>query len=557
MKIVFVAQNSSYTHTNPAVRILACAVGAEHETKIIETTVNEKGGSVALIGKMYEEKADVYAFSTYIWNRHEQITCALMIKRLLPDCITILGGPEISFENDEFFEKYPEIDHIIKGEGEQAIKDILNGLYPRHSIVDGGIYGGFCDSREPYFSNEYSKDDEKSTDGKLVYYESSRGCPYSCSYCLSSVKRKGEKVRYKGCRRVVDEVFPLMTKNIKTIKFVDRTFNSDPRRAKVLFSVFIKHAEIISKGGRYKGPMLHFEICAALLDDATISVLSTAPEGLFRFEIGVQTTNPAVLSEIGRRDDTERILANVRRLRQETGVCVHLDLICGLPYENYESVKKSFDSIYGLCDMLQMGVLKLLPGTAMRENSRKYGMVALDTPPYQVLATSAVDFLEMKRLMAVSECVETFYGKDSGFCSAISFFEKIFESPFTLYESLSGYLESQKLRPSGKKLYSLLLEFYDTLDSATPEGRGLLAEHLRFDFITSNQGRPPREIDRIYGEEQAILDEKRKEFIHSPEGAAAGFFIPATEAHIFSFDKEHVWITDRKNHISVRMDFSL
>ncbi len=557
MKIVLVAQNSSYTHTNPAVRILACELRGTHETTIVETTVNEKGGCVSLVGSLYEKKADMYAFSTYIWNRQEQITCAVMIKRLLPDCITVLGGPEVSFETDDFFEKYPEIDYVIKGEGESAIGDIAAGIYSPHSFVDGGIYGGFSDSDEPYFAHSFSTDDSKTTDGKLVYYESSRGCPYSCSYCLSSVKGSGEKLRFKSPEKVVSEIAQLMSKNIKAIKFVDRTFNADVSRAKLLFSEFIRLAAKYTEDGKYNGPMCHFEICAALLDDETTELLASAPEGLFRFEIGVQTTNPLVLSEIGRRDDTQKILENVRKLRERTNIHVHLDLICGLPGESYESVKSSFDSIYGLCDMLQMGVLKLLPGTSMREKRDVYGMISLDTPPYQVLKTDAVGFSEMRRLLSIAEWTEVFYGGDSGFCESIKYLSGLFDSPFEFYEKLSEFLDAQEYRPSGKKLYSLLLAFYRDRCDGEESCAELLKERLRFDYVVSNQGRPPQEIDRIYREEEAILEEKRKEFIHSLDRERSEFFIPATEAHMFSFDKDGIWIIDRKNHKTKRFDFSL
>lgn len=544
MKTVFVAQNSSYTHTNCAVRILKNAVCGRHSAKIIETTVNDRGGILALVEKLYKEKADAYAFSVYIWNRAQQFSAASALKKLLPDSLVIFGGPEVSFESDDFFEKYPFADYLIKGEGEQAICDILYGKYNRGTVVDGGIYHGFENNSEPYFCDKYSEGD---ADGKLVYYESSRGCPYNCSYCLSSVKRKGEKLRFKPVDTVKKELKELLSHEIRTLKFVDRTFNADRARAKELFCYIIDLVSDRCRDGIYTGPACHFEICAALLDDETVNVLSHAPSGLFQFEIGVQTVTPQSLAAIGRADDTDKILSNVRKLREHTKVAVHLDLICGLPLDTVEGIAKSFDAIYGLGDCIQVGVLKLLPGTKMREDAQKYAVKYLDTTPYTVLQTSTMSFDELCLLGRVGECAEKFSEKGNPWFNSVGYMVSFSTSPFDFYKRLSAYLERCGA-VSSKKLYSVLLEFGKTELEKNEKAISILREYLRYDYIVSNQGSVPAEIDKKYTDDQAEqLAQIKHNIIHSFQKGKCTYFVPATEIHFFDFDKENAYIIDRKN----------
>lgn len=545
MKTVLVAQNSSYTHTNAAVRILANMLnGAGHDAIVVETTISERGGVSSLCERLYREKADIYAFSVYIWNRSEQLCAASLIKKLLPSCTVVLGGPEVSYETEDFLYKNPFVDHVIRGEGEKAIVDIADGKCQR-GFVDGGIFEGFTDSHEPYFSCGKSYGD---TDGKLIYYETSRGCPFSCSYCLSSVKSAGCAVRAKPTELVKSELSMLMRKNVKVIKLVDRTFNYDRKRAYTLFSHMIaESAFLLDEKGCYVGATVHFEICASLLDEKTLTLLEKAPKGLFRFEIGVQTTNPKSLNAIGRADDTEIILKNVDILREKTNIELHLDLICGLPCDTFGDVRESFNAVYGRCDKLQMGFLKLLSGTRMKAEAQKYGMVSLDVPPYTVLCTKDISFEEMMTLRRISDIAEKLSDKESGFETAVAFIVKESVSPFDMYLALSEYLNN-KGNISSKRLYAEIFGFACKHLSLTEDKKEELKERLRFDYLMSNQGRPPCEIERGYTDEEAeYLSEMRKKAIHERDREKDDFFIPALEAHLFCFDTENVYIIDRKN----------
>lgn len=546
MKIVLVALNSSYTHTNSAVRIFANLLSERHDVSIFETTVNEKGGVLALCERLYKMHADLYAFSVYIWNKELQLALAKNIKKLLPNCKIVVGGPEVSFCEKDFLVENDYIDYLIKGEGEKAICDIADEKYEPKCIVDGGVYEDFSTSDEPYFC---AKHPTSCPDGSLLYYETSRGCPYNCSYCLSSVKREGERVRAKKVELVKKELSVLLSKNIRTLKFVDRTFNFDKERAVEIFSFIIDFEKNFGKC-----PTCHFEICASLLDEKTIDLLSKAPAGLFRFEIGVQTATPETLLEIGRRDDTEKIIANVKKLKEKTFVTVHLDLICGLPFDTYEKIGYAFDRIYGISDHLQVGVLKLLHGTKMRRNAQKYGMRFLEDPPYTLLFSDTFSFEQMRKLEKIADMVETFSEEGCGFYQSCDFLVSKSSSPFALFEKLSEFFPDDE-NISHREKYLRLCRFGCELLS--DHDKCILKEKLRYDFLVSNQGKVPSEFDRIYtAEEKRFLEEIRTSIIHEAPKGESGFFVPALETHLFAFDDPKIYLIDRKNKLVQTRDRS-
>lgn len=546
MKIVLVAQNSSYTHTNAAVRIFYSLLTPRHNVEIVETTVNDRGGVLALTEKLVDFCADMYVFSVYIWNRQSQLDTARTVKQLLPDSIVVVGGPELSFENETFLCENPYIDYLVRGEGEKAICNIADGNIVNRGIVDGGIYEDFEKLSEPYFCSEnaYGR-----AEGKLVYYESSRGCPYNCSYCLSSVKKKGERVRFKPVDTVIEEISVLMSKNVKTIKFVDRTFNADVNRAAEIFKGILEISEGFMANGNYTGATCHFEICAALIDQETVEILSQAPDGLFRFEIGVQTVTPSALLAIGRYDKTKEIIKNVELIRQKTKVVVHLDLICGLPTDTYDGIKKSFNMIYGKCDLLQLGILKLLPGTRMRQEAEKYSVKYLSAPPYTVLETSTMSFSELRKLERIAHESERFSAQSGVFRKSSEYLINLCKTPFDFYEKISAYFENKE-NMTVKKLCSELICFAQNSDLCSVKQLGILCEYLRYDYLLSNQGALPLCIDRKYTQEQTeYLKNIKKEYIHSFPKNCTDVFVPATEVHIFDFDNENVYIIDRKNGV--------
>ena len=423
MKIVLFALNGSYSHTCLAVRCLrAPLLQAGFDVVVVEKNLKDRRDEV--LQALYAERAEAYSFSCYIWNLPQMLDLAADIKGLLPSAKVVLGGPEASF-GLERFEMLDFVDHVVVGEGEEALPDLCRALegnetMPRvvrseclHEIAGDGIL----------------YDAQELRGGEILYYESSRGCPYSCAYCLSSVEHG---VRAKSVEQTLSELleFEGLNKNIRVIKFVDRTFNFDKKRANAIWSAladekYTKH--------------YHFEICASLLDEDSFDVLAKLPRGKVQLEIGLQSTNPRTLAAVSRHIDLAQVIAATERLHDMGNMHVHLDLIAGLPHEDYESFKKSFNDAYHCCDMLQLGFLKLLPGTALRRNAAEFGCVYSQKPPYTVLQTDSITRDELYRLSQIADLLDRYYSSGK-FSACLAFAVSKKSRPFDFYEGLLEYL---------------------------------------------------------------------------------------------------------------------
>lgn len=423
MKIVLFAMNGSYSHTCLAAYCLRGALeDAGYAPRIIEANLRDRRDEV--LEWLYNERADLYSFSCYIWNITEMLSVAADLKRLLPSAKLVFGGPEVSYDTDRF-ERESFIDHIVCGEGEDAICRICDGLLCGESL-ERVIHG----EKPDVMGDEgilYRDGDYKS--GKMLYYESSRGCPYNCSYCLSSAERG---VRAKSVEQTLADLleFERLSEDIKIIKFVDRTFNCDRKRANEIWRAL---------ADRKYTKNYHFEICASLLDEESFEILAKMPKGKIQLEIGLQSTNPKTLAEVSRHIDSEQVIAAVERLRAAGNIHIHLDLIAGLPYEDYESVKKSFNDAYFCCDMLQLGFLKLLHGTKLRENAEKYGIVCSACPPYNVLKTDDISRDELYRLSRIADLLDRYYSSGK-FELCLDFAVRKANSPFDFYDGLLDYI---------------------------------------------------------------------------------------------------------------------
>ena len=383
MKIVLFALNGSYSHTNLAVRAIGVSLRkAGAEVAIVEK--NLKDTKLSVLEELVSQNADIYGFSVYIWNAREMFAFASELKALLPNALTVYGGPEVSFENEEFFSAHPEADVILAGEGEESFVSLArsfeNGELQTPCIVHSKPYGGFTESGIYY-------DEIGETPHGLVYYESVRGCPFSCAYCLSS---REEGIRAKSVEKTLEDLlaFERFT-DIRTVKLVDRTFNFNRERAKKIWRALSEE--------KYTKEY-HFEVSAALLDEESFELLARVPKGKFRLEIGVQSTNPETVRAVSRALDTGKTLRALERLHEKGNLHIHADLIAGLPYEGYASFGRSFDDVYGKGNVLQLGILKLLRGSRMRAEAEKYGIVYSPQVPYRVLKTDALSFSELMRL---------------------------------------------------------------------------------------------------------------------------------------------------------------
>lgn len=436
MKILLTAINSKFIHSNLAVRYLKSFTNdLPYEGKIREFTINDR--EERILEEIIKECPDVVAFSTYIWNVELIERLANLIKKVNSDIEILYGGPEVSFDSIQFL-KNNVGEYVIEGEGEKTYRDFV--LYKLGELDIDKVRGLHYKSSGNVYSNEkrplmsmddivfpYEEDEDLSN--KIVYYEASRGCPFNCKYCLSSTSHG---VRFLDIDRVLEELNYFIKKKVKLVKFVDRTFNCNHKFSMAIWE-FLINADTETS--------FHFEISADILKDEEIKLLSKAPEERFQFEVGVQTTNDDVLRNINRFVNFSDIKEKVLELMSIKNIKQHLDLIAGLPGEDYNSFVKSFNDVYSIHpEEIQLGFLKLLKGSSMREEAEMYGMEYSPYPPYEILKTNLISYEEMIELKKVEEMVDKYYNSQK-FNYIIKFFEKNFNTPFEFYYYLGKFFE--------------------------------------------------------------------------------------------------------------------
>ncbi len=532
MKAVLFTLNASYIHKSLSLRCLAPMLAARGwETVTVEFSVKEKRLNV--LDRLYREAADVYGFSCYIWNITEMKQVAEKLKKLRPEAAIIFGGPEVSFEDEAFFESHGYVDFIVAGEGEEALPSLCEAIRERGlpsvreegRIVSAGPYKGFA--KEGVLYRE-----EEALDSSVVYYESCRGCPFSCAYCLSAA---GEGVRAKEAGQVLRELLDFeKLGNIKIVKFVDRTFNFDRRRAVAIWRGLLSEAYTKT---------YHFEICAELLDEEAFAVLSRFPKGKIQVEAGVQSTHPETLEAIRRSQNVRLCLDNLRRLKEAGNLEVHADLIAGLPCEDLPTFGKSFDDVYGVCDDLKLGFLKLLKGSPLHREAERYGIVCASDPPYEVLRTAALSFSDLVFLHNVETVLERF-GNSGHFSYTLKAVMPTVPSPFGFFAALAEFPgmsgELSQLRAIG--LFRDFCLSLGVLEEKELTGR------LRLDYYIHEAGSAPAFL--AGGGELAVGPTFRALAIQKAGFGREG---SGVEVHSFSFDPEGLYVTDRRRHRCIRV----
>lgn len=480
MNTVITAINAKYIHSNLAVYSLrAYAKPYKEEISIAEYTINQQMDDILM--DLYKKKPDLLAFSCYIWNISYVEEIVREIKKLFPDLPIWLGGPEVSYDAKEVLTRLPEVTGVVMGEGEATfleVQEYYHGEGKPLSEIPGITY------REEgcIFQNEWRQTIDLSTvpfvyhdmadfQNKIVYYETSRGCPFSCSYCLSSVDKC---LRFRDLELVKKELQFFLDAEVPQVKFVDRTFNCKHEHAMTIWKYLACHDNGITN--------FHFEVSADLLNEEEIQLIEGMRPGLIQLEIGVQSTNEETIREIKRTMKFDELGRIVKRIGENQNVHQHLDLIAGLPYEGMESFAKSFDDVYALSpEQLQLGFLKVLKGSYMEEQKEAYGLVYKSRPPYEVLYTKWLTYEEVLQLKQVEEMVEVYYNSGQ-FVHTLKQLEKEFASPFELYQKLGCFYEQHALHMMSHSRitrYEILLDF---IREVSPEKEKLFRELLTFDL---------------------------------------------------------------------------
>ena len=448
MRYLLAALNAKYIHSNLGIYSLKAYAQKRHPSAEIllgEYTINHQPGDI--LADIYRKKPDFLGFSCYIWNVETVRRLARDVKKILPDTAVWLGGPEVSYDAGQVLKELPGISGVMAGEGEETFSRLAGwyeagGGEEELSRIPGLVFRAesgeivstgpaplmdLDDIPFPYGGLE-------GLEHRIIYYESSRGCPFSCSYCLSSIDKT---VRFRSLELVKAELLFFMERRVPQVKFVYRTFNCKKSHAMAIWSFISEHDNGVTN--------FHFEISADLLDGEMLALIGNMRPGLIQLEIGVQTTNPETLSAIRRRTDLDRLRDAVAQVKRFHNTHRHLDLIAGLPFEDLESFIRSFDDVYRMePDELQLGFLKVLKGSHMELMAGEYGISYGSEPPYEVLSTRWLDYGDILRLKGVEEMVEVYYNSGQ-FPTSIRALEKEFSSPFRMFEALSGYYEEQGL----------------------------------------------------------------------------------------------------------------
>lgn len=504
MKILLTAINAKYIHSNPAVYSLKAYakkyLKAESQVEIVlgEYTINQPLDEI--LEGIYREKPDVLCFSCYIWNIRYVTELIEEYHKIAPDIPIWVGGPEVSYEAEQFLREHPAAAGVMCGEGEETFLELCDAYAKEDMVYKKQNYDAGCDTgvskslehiagiayqssagikknpdRQPIDMSTIPFCYDNITDfaNRIIYYESSRGCPFSCSYCLSSVEKK---LRFRDLSLVRKELAFFMEQKVPQVKFVDRTFNCHHGHAMEIWRYLKEHDNGTTN--------FHFEISADLLNEEELALLKEMRPGLVQLEIGVQSTNDSTIAEIHRSMDLARLKETVMQIQQAENIHAHLDLIAGLPKEDFLTFTKSFDEIYALKpNQLQLGFLKILKGSYMYEHAAEYAMIYHTNPPYEVFATKWIHYDEILILKQVEEMLEVYYNSGQ-YEVTMKLLETQFEQPFLMYQQLGVFYERKNyfsMSHARLRRAEILLEF---AQETVPSIAEIIKESLVYDLYS-------------------------------------------------------------------------
>lgn len=527
MKVLLTAINAKYIHSNLAVyslRAYALQNQSERlpEIGIAEYTINQPLDQILM--DMYKKQPDMICFSCYLWNIEYVKQLITEVPKILPHAEIWLGGPEVTFHSEALLARYSGVRGIMRGEGEQTFLELLEyysgdkkslrqiagitfrepvetelvGMELETDLISGnGVSDVYITEDRPVMDLSkvpFIYKDLKVFQNRIIYYESSRGCPFSCSYCLSSIDKC---LRFRNLELVKRELQFFIDHDISQVKFVDRTFNCQHDHAMAIWSYIKEH----DKGNTN----FHFEVAADLLNEDELELIASMRPGLIQLEIGVQSTNEKTIREIHRVMDFAKVSEIVKKIKSNGNIHQHLDLIAGLPYEDYESFHRSFCHVYALRpEQLQLGFLKVLKGSYMEEKAKDYGLVFQDRPPYEVLSTRWLPYSDVIRLKGVEEMVEVYYNSGQ-FVNTLERLERAFADAFVMFEALSEYYEKNdlfKVNHTRVARYEILFAFAKEFDEREIEG---YREALTYDlYLRENvKNRPAFAGEETISKEEA------------------------------------------------------
>ncbi|MGL4425033.1 MAG: B12-binding domain-containing radical SAM protein [Cetobacterium sp.] len=476
-KTILVGINSQFIHTNLGIRFLKSYVEKHSELtlEIYESNINSQVQTI--ITDLFNLEANHYIFSTYIWNKEFVFRIIKELKKIKPDAKITLGGPEVTYNAEESLRENSSIDYILVGEGEKVLLNFLTKEKEKQRGVAFLRNGEF-----KYLGDEFPienldsipfpyTEDELKENIKILYYESSRGCPFSCSYCLSSID-KG--VRYWSLERVTEDLKKFIDSGVELVKFVDRTYNLRKDRYLGIWQYLLDNYK--------EGVTFHFEINANIFDEEVIEFLKKVPEHYFQFEIGVQSINKETMNSINRRNLLERLKNNIKAISKN--IHLHVDLIAGLPHDTYETFKDSFDYVYELdSEMIQLGFLKILNGTRISKEIEEYDYKYIEFPPYEILSNCFISYKELVKLKNFEKMLDYYYNSEKFKNSVNYIINTNYSRPFDFFEDIADYYEKNNLLNVGHKVVSIfnhLVKFYEDKKFIQKD---IFVEYLKLDYL--------------------------------------------------------------------------
>lgn len=553
MKVLLTTLNSKYIHANLGIYSIAAYARAkqlEADIKIREYTVQTP--PLSLLADIYALQPDIVAMAVYIWNKEESLKLLAMIHEVLPQCIIVVGGPEVSFDAKVLLEQNSFVDYVVQGEGEEVFADFLRcqmyGLplpaaisHRRHISAEIAQIANLDNLPLAYHDSLLTGDNAN----KIVYYESSRGCPYSCSYCLSGISRN---VRYRSLDLVLSELDYFIGLNVKQVKFVDRTYNLDVNH----YLPIMQHLAQVDTATNF-----HFEIKADLLTEQLLDFLATVPKGRFQFEIGIQSTHEPTLQAIGRSNNFAHLAYNIKKLLSFGNIHLHTDLIAGLPYEGWDEFAKSFNDVYKLgAEHLQLGFLKMLSGSNIKQQVAEHDYKYMQVPPYEVLSNKYLSYSQLRQLKIIEDVLEK-YHNSSKYSHSLQFIiaDCYDNDAFAFYNKLSLFAEQHNKHLaalSSRSNMQLLKEFVQCFHA---DKALYILQLLHLDSFEVQEGWRCEEFNSIIDSEQYNevfmnfwRDELRvKKYLPDYNLNSWRQIKKLYPMEIFMLDKQRIYMLDSKN----------